>query len=70
MVSMKKETNNKWRHKPSLKCNRVYCSYKFLKRGAEGRLKVSMGGLKNIGEASAPLTPHLPTPLITGLIAT
>ena len=28
----------------SLKCNRVYCSYKFLKEGLEGGLKIFMGG--------------------------
>ena len=31
-------------HKPSLKCNRVYCSYEFLiEEGAEEGLKFSMG---------------------------
>ena len=35
----------------------MYCSYKFLKGGAEGGLKVSIGGLKNIGGLQPPQSP-------------
>ena len=41
-------------HKPLLKCNRVYCSYKLLKREAEWGLKIFMNGLKKYRWASAP----------------
>ena len=43
-------------HKPSLKCynNREYCSYNFLKEGAEGGLKVPMGEAEKIYERLQP----------------
>ena len=44
----------------------MYCCYKFLKGGAEGAPNF-YGVLKKCRGASAPLSPHLPTPLLPAM---